>query len=62
MTADHKSEHTQDENTGKAERFRVLVGARLARLGAPMQVTPVDAQIEDTENDVDGHAWSVKQD
>jgi hypothetical protein len=62
MTGDKQSERFQDRNTGKGEKFRVLVGARLAKLGAPMQITPVDAQIQDGGDDVDGHAWSVKQD
>lgn len=62
MTGDQQSEHLdQDENTGNVERFRVVVGARLARLGPPVQVTTMDAQIEDADDDVDGHTSSLKQ-
>jgi hypothetical protein len=63
MTRDQQSELITDEDTDEVERFRVLeIGSRLATLGAPAKVTTTDAQIEDADDDVDGHAWSVKQD
>jgi hypothetical protein len=62
MTRDQQSEHIQGEETGKVERFRVLVGSRLAELGAPSALPAKVAQTEDTDDDVNGHAWSVKQD
>lgn len=43
MTGDQQSERLdQDEDADNVERFRVLVGARLARLGVPMTVTTLD--------------------